>query len=127
METTPIYRFKLPLVHWLLLAFLSAGIANGIYQHQSVRPVSTIENLISCVAASQARTKAVHYYTYRPTTYKPQLLNEQLKHLLLRSIQLTLTCNMAIQDYPSKVPVTLSNRFYFPFLRIFPEEPTPAV
>ena len=105
-------RLKLPILQWLLLVFLSAGLASSSFQYQSVRPFACIENtLYRKSPATNSATVAIYRQRFR-MAFIFQNLNIQLKSLQFLSGKLQLLHELILNRNP--VFLTLVLHFNFP-------------
>lgn len=101
IETAQSYKIKFPIFQWLFLAFLSAGLANGSFHFQSVRPVPTVENVISNRQHSTNAAKTIRYSSFTKSAYKPQTIRLQIVWLNSLSQKLEVSSKIYSKLYPT--------------------------
>ncbi|MCE7043504.1 hypothetical protein [Dyadobacter sp. CY312] len=101
IETAHSYKTKFPIFQWLFLAFLSAGLANGTFQFQSVRPVPTVENVISNRSNFTKTAGTIRYSSFTKSPYIPQTIRLQTIRLDSLSQKLEVSSTISFQLYPT--------------------------
>ena len=101
IETTQSYRIKFPIFQWLFLVFLSAGLANGTFQFQSVRPVPTVENVISNRQYFTKTAKTIRYGSFTKSPYKSQTIRLQTIRLNFLSQKLEVSSKISFRFHPA--------------------------
>ncbi|HEV7381737.1 MAG TPA: hypothetical protein VGN64_18200 [Dyadobacter sp.] len=109
MKIAEPYRLKLPILQWLLLVFLSAGLVNSSFQYRSVKPFSFVENTLY----GKSRNTRVALYTLTPSrVFLIKTINLQTRTLQFLSEKLQIRHGLAFHRNPSIQ--TLFLRFNIP-------------
>jgi len=101
VEIAQSYKIKFPIFQWLFLAFLSAGLANDSFQFQSVRPVATVENVVSNRQHFINAAKTIRYDSFTKSTYIPQTIRLQTIRLNFLSQQIERNFKTSSKLYPT--------------------------
>lgn len=101
-EMTNRQPIRLPMLQWLLLAFLSLGLANDSFHFQSLRPVSQIENVFSVWQSVPKTARTVHYGdSTRINHPSPTIRLQSIRYLFL-SHRLETLCKVYFVLYTQK-------------------------
>ena len=99
-KTQP-YRLESPIFRWLFLVFLSAGLANGSFRFESVKPVYRVENVLSVRKNLADAKKTIRFSPFRKTGCKPQTLRSQNIRLAFLAWVAETRCTISFVRYPA--------------------------